>query len=46
MPEIAKEIQKAGFRLVETREYVAIRFGSAGKETKRTGRAGDQAKPK
>ena len=46
MPEIAKEIQKAGFRLVETREYVAIRFGSAGKETKRTGKAVDQAKPK
>ena len=46
MPEIAKEIQKAGFRLIETREYVAIRFGSAGKETKRTGKAVDQAKPK
>jgi hypothetical protein len=46
MPEIAVEIQKAGFRLIETREYVAIRFGSAGKETERTGRAGDQAKPK
>jgi hypothetical protein len=46
MPEIAKEIQKAGFRLVETREYIAIRFGSAGKETKRTGKAVDQAKPK
>jgi hypothetical protein len=29
MPEIAAEIQKAGFRLSESREYVAIRFGSA-----------------
>jgi hypothetical protein len=33
MPEIAKDIQKTGFRLVEAREYVGIRFGSAGKET-------------
>jgi hypothetical protein len=33
MPEIAKEIQKTGFRLVEAREYVGIRSGSAGKET-------------
>lgn len=29
MPEIASEIQKAGFRLTETDEYVAIRFGPA-----------------
>src|SRR6202040_2002596 len=28
MPEIAKEIQKSGFRLDETRDYVVIRFGS------------------
>ena len=28
MPEIAREIQKLGFRAVETRDYVAIRFGS------------------
>ena len=28
MPEIAREIQKAGFRLKETREYTAIQFGS------------------
>lgn len=27
MPEIAREIVKSGFRLVETREYTAIRFG-------------------
>jgi len=26
MPEIAREIQKSGFRLNDTREYVAIRF--------------------
>jgi len=29
MPEIAREIQKSGFRLEESREYTAIRFGSA-----------------
>ena len=34
MPEIAKEIQKSGFRLEETREYVVIRFGSAGNKSK------------
>ncbi len=27
MPGIAREIMKSGFRLVDTREYVAIRFG-------------------
>jgi uncharacterized protein YbaP (TraB family) len=26
MPEIAREIQKSGFRLSDTQEYVAIRF--------------------
>jgi hypothetical protein len=31
MPEIAEEIQKAGFHLGETRKYVVIRFGSVGK---------------
>jgi hypothetical protein len=45
MPEIAKEIQSSGFRLDETREYVAIRFWSAGKETKRAGKVGYQGKP-
>jgi hypothetical protein len=30
MPGIAKEIQKSGFRLKETRDYLAIRFGAAG----------------
>lgn len=28
MPEIAREIQKLGFRVVETKDYIAIRFGS------------------
>lgn len=32
MPEIAKEIQKNGFRLEESRDYTVIRFG-AGKKT-------------
>ena len=41
MPGIAAEIQKAGFRLDETQEYVVIRFRSDGKQTKRTGKAGD-----
>ena len=46
MPGIAAEIQKAGFRLDETQEYVVIRFRSAEKEAKRTGKSGDQGKPK
>lgn len=28
MPELAREIRKMGFRLVDTREFLAIRFGS------------------
>jgi len=41
MPEIAREIQKSGFRLVETQEYVAIRFRSAAnKQSERRGRRG------
>ncbi len=28
MPEIAREIQKDGFRMMETRNFMAIRFGS------------------
>ena len=28
MPEIHREIQKLGFRVTETKDYVAIRFGS------------------
>jgi len=34
MPGIAKEIQKSGFRLEGTQEYVAIRFRSAAKQSK------------
>jgi hypothetical protein len=30
MPEIARELQKDGFRLEESRDYSVIRFGSAG----------------
>jgi uncharacterized protein YbaP (TraB family) len=32
MPEIAKEIQKSGFRLNETRDYTVIRFRPAQKK--------------
>lgn len=32
MPEIGREIQKAGFRVVETQEHVAIRFGGGAKQ--------------
>lgn len=46
MPEIAQEIQKAGFRVDETQEYVAIRFGSAGNEGKHSRAGGDTEKPK
>jgi hypothetical protein len=45
MPEIAREIQSSGFRLDDTREYVAIRFGTAGKDNQPAGEAGDQGKP-
>jgi len=37
MPEIAEEIQKSGFRLSETQEYMAIRFRSGGKRGKSAG---------
>ena len=37
MPQLAKEIQKSGFRLVETRDYVSIRFGAKAKTTSRAG---------
>ena len=46
MPEIAKEIQKAGFLLDETREYVAIRFRSAGNKIKGRGKGGHSEKEK
>src|SRR5262249_23800932 len=38
MPEIAKEIQKSGFRLEQTQEYTAIRFRSAGNPGKKRDR--------
>jgi hypothetical protein len=34
MPEISKEIQKSGFRLNETREYMVIRFRGIGNQIK------------
>jgi hypothetical protein len=30
MPEIGREIQKSGFRVIETQDHVAIRFGGGG----------------
>ena len=38
MPEIAREIQKSGFHLESSREYVAIRFGR-GRQPKSAGTA-------
>jgi hypothetical protein len=46
MPEIAREIQKAGFRLDETREYVAIRFRSARSKSNRAGEGDASGRPK
>ena len=46
MPELAREIQKAGFRMNETQEYVAIRFGSAGHQSHGAGKPGDSGKPR
>ena len=37
MPEIAREIQKAGFHLSETKEYVVIQFGTATQKSKPAG---------
>ncbi len=34
MPELAREIQKAGFQVVETRDYVAIEFRSKARKNK------------
>ena len=36
MPEIAKEIQKSGFRLDQTQEYIAIRFRYGGNQKRDT----------
>jgi uncharacterized protein YbaP (TraB family) len=32
MPGIEKEIQKSGFKLIETHDHVSIRFGPRGKK--------------
>ena len=46
MPGIAREIQKSGFRVDETRNYVAIRFRSAGKKIKSGRKESDREAPK
>ncbi len=45
-PGIAKEIQKSGFRLLETREYVVIRFGHSGSKSKSASEESSAEKPK
>jgi len=42
MPGIAKEIQKSGFRLTETRQYVVIRFRSGGNKSNSAGKESDK----
>jgi hypothetical protein len=46
MPGIAREIQKSGFRLVGTQDYVAIRFRSLRANAKTAEKAEDQGSPK
>jgi len=46
MPEIAKEIQKSGFRLVETRKYVVIRFRLTGNKSKTARKESDHENPR
>ena len=46
MPEIAKEIQKVGFRLKETQEYTVIRFGSVENKNSNLGKKENQRDPK
>jgi hypothetical protein len=46
MPEVAGEIKKSGFRLEETREYVAIRFRSLGNKNESAGKENDAGEPK
>lgn len=43
MPEIGREIQKAGFRLKESQEYVAIRFRSTVSKNRSTGKTENSA---
>jgi len=46
MPEIAREIQKSGFRLDETQDYKVISFDSAGKKSAVRLKGADRGKPK
>ncbi len=46
MPEIAREIQKSGFRLSQTQEYVTIRFGPSPRTAKRPVGKRDSGQPK
>jgi hypothetical protein len=47
MPQIAREIQKSGFLIRETQEYVAIRFRyTGGSKSKNAVKEGDYGKPK
>ena len=44
--QIAKEIQKSGFRLDQTQEYVAIQFRSVGNKSESARKERDYGKPK
>jgi len=46
MPEIAQEIQRSGFRLEGTEDYVVIRFRGRGNQGQGTGPSRDQEKPR
>jgi hypothetical protein len=46
MPEIAREIQKLGFRLNKTWEYRVIQFGSVGKKSQLRRKGADQGRSK
>jgi hypothetical protein len=46
MPEIARGIQKSGFRLAESQDYVAIRFRSAANTNQSAGKGGASEQPK
>ena len=46
MPEIHREIQKIGFRVVETKDYVAIRFRSVGEKSESAAQGVDSRKLK
>ncbi|SPE52599.1 conserved membrane hypothetical protein [Verrucomicrobia bacterium] len=46
MPEIAKDIQKSGFRLEQTQEYVVIRFRPAGHKSNTAAKERGSGTPK